>query len=496
MKNIFFFSFFFLLLFILSNSCHAKEDPHHKKEKRIRLPVVAGQFYPGEKNTLTKMIDEFFKEAKGGPLPNIRGLVSPHAGYIYSGIVAASGYKQIDPATKMVIVLAPSHSIGIAKASIPEVDYYETPLGTIPLSAIAATLRQQKLFSPVPSMHQREHSLEVQLPFLQKILTDFELVPIIVGQIKAKLIAEALLPHVNKNTLIVASSDLSHYYPYDQAVGLDKICTQAITSLNLGEMAECEACGKIPVMVLMEIARQKGWEGHLLDYRNSGDTSGQKSQVVGYTSIAFTNQSGKENEQSQSDSKIENQEKVSEKDKKNLLNLARETIADVLLRGGKKPSQQKTEFSAYLKEKRGCFVTLHKKGALRGCIGAILPHERLCDCIEENALNAAFHDPRFPALRKDELDQIDLEISILTLPRQIQFTNGEDLKKQLRPNKDGVILSQGWHKATYLPQVWEQLPDKNKFLESLCQKASLPKDAWKDPKTKIEVYEAIVFGEK
>ncbi len=280
MKNVFFFSFFFLLLFIISNSCHAKEDPHHKEGKKIRHPVVAGQFYPREKNTLTKMIDAFFQEAKGGPLTNIKGLVSPHAGYIYSGIVAASGYKQVNPATNTVIVLAPSHSVGIAKASIPEVDYYETPLGTIPLSPIAAILRQQKLFSPVPAMHQREHSLEVQLPFLQKILTNFELVPIIVGQIRAKLIAEALLPHINENTLIVASSDLSHYYSYNQAVGLDKICTQAITNLNFGKMDECEACGKIPVMVLMEIAKQKGWQGHLLDYQNSGDTSGDKSQVV------------------------------------------------------------------------------------------------------------------------------------------------------------------------------------------------------------------------
>jgi len=176
------------------------------------------------------------------------------------------------------------------------------------------------------------------------------------------------------------------------------------------------------------------------------------------------------------------------------LHLARHTIAEVLS-GGKKISPHEKDLSPYLKEKRGCFVTLHKKGALRGCIGSILPTDRLCDCVQENALNAAFHDPRFTPLKKDDLDQIDIEISILTLPREIHFTDAEDLKRQLRPEQDGLILSQGWHRATYLPQVWEQLPDKENFLASLCRKAGLPGDAWKNPKTKVELYEAIVFSE-
>ena len=490
MKNICSLSLIVLILFLFSTSCQGKEEPNPNSKKKIRLPVVAGQFYPGEQTRLSGMIQQFFKEAKGPSLSTkIHGLVSPHAGYIYSGIVAAAGFKQIDPTIKTVFVLAPSHAVSAQKASIPEVDFYQTPLGDIPLSPIAATLRQQNLFSPIPLMHQREHSLEVQLPFLQEVLKDFTLIPIVIGQTNPKPIAEALLPYIGDDTLIVASSDLSHYYPYQKAKALDTICTEAMTTLNFDQMADCEACGKIPVLVLMEIARQKGWKGKLIDYQNSGDTAGSKDQVVGYTSIAFISETTK--------AKIEgkgNTESVSEADKKILLHLARHTIVEVLS-GGKKISPPQKDLSSYLKEKRGCFVTLHKKGSLRGCIGTIIPKEQLCDCVQENALNAAFHDPRFSPLQKDELDQIDIEISILTVPREIHFTDAEDLKCQLRPGQDGVILSQGWHRATYLPQVWEQLPGKENFLESLCRKAGLPGKAWKDPKTKVEVYEAIVFSE-
>jgi len=493
MKNICLLSLIFLLLFVFSTSCQGKEELVPKKEKKIRSPVVAGQFYPGDKARLSGMIKQFFQEAKAAPISGrIHGIVSPHAGYIYSGIVAAAGFKQIDPKIKTVFVLAPSHAVSAKKASIPDVDFYQTPLGDIPLSPIAATLRKQNLFSPIPLMHQREHSLEVQLPFLQEVLKDFELIPIIVGQTNPKPIAEALLAYIGDDTLIVASSDLSHYYPYEKAKALDKICTEAMSSLNLDQMAECEACGKIPVMVLMEIARQKGWKGKLIDYRNSGDTAGSKDQVVGYTSIAFISDATEATKAKTEGNK--NTESVTETDQKTLLHLARHTIAEVLS-GGKKISPPEKDLSPYLNKKRGCFVTLHKKGALRGCIGSILPKDRLCDCVQENALNAAFHDPRFSPLKKNEWDQIDIEISILTLPREINFTDAEDLKGQLRPELDGVILSQGWHRATYLPQVWEQLPDKENFLASLCRKAGLPGDAWKDPKTEIELYEAIVFSE-
>ncbi|MEW5804425.1 MAG: AmmeMemoRadiSam system protein B [bacterium] len=519
MKNSIYLCFIFLLLISSTSSSQAKDESGQKDKKKVRLPVVAGQFYPEEKGKLERMIQRFLKEGKGNPVSGrVRGLIAPHAGYIYSGPIAATGYQKIDPATKTVIVLAPSHYIGADSASIMDVDCYRTPLGDIPLSPIAATLRKQRLFSPLLVMDQKEHSLEVQLPFLQVMLKNFDLVPITIGQADPLPIARALLPFIDEHTLVVASSDLSHYYPYKEAQILDKSCVEAITAMDFGKVAECEACGKIPILVLLEIARQKGWQGKLIDCRNSGDTEGPSDRVVGYASIAFVSESGSGGEESKAEAKAgdnENEvkkaadkdmafaldkdagashsESVTEADQKMLLGLARTKIANTLMDEENDPLPE--NLSSYVKEKRGCFVTLHKNGQLRGCIGTIIPEERLCDCVQKNAFNAAFRDPRFSPLSKKELDQIKIEISILTLPRQLHFSNVEDLKRKLRPQIDGVILSQGWHRATYLPQVWEQLPDKDDFLESLSQKAGMHKDAWKDPKTTVEVYQAIVFSE-
>jgi AmmeMemoRadiSam system protein B/AmmeMemoRadiSam system protein A len=675
MKGIVYMVFIIVLLIASTLPGQAKDEPGQKGKKKVRLPVVAGQFYPAEEARLERMVQQFFQEGKGNQVSGrIRGLIAPHAGYIYSGPIAATGYRQIDPATRTVIVLAPSHHVGAARASITDVDFYRTPLGDIPLSPIAATLAKQALFAPMPIMDQQEHSLEVQLPFLQEMLKHFELVPITIGQADPDPIAKALLPYIDDNTLIVASSDLSHYYPYEKAKILDASCTKAITSLDLGKMAVSEACGKIPIMVLMEIARQKGWQAKLIDCRNSGDTAGPRDEVVGYASIAFVSESGTEKsvekpkgsdvekskgsdvekpkgsdvekskgsdvekskgsdvekpkgsdvekskgsdmvndpgegkatgtpqekskdkdrargviksgvetkssqspassesaspassrhpassesassassesaspassehpassesassaspassrhpESSESASSAspassrspssasskhpESTESVSHADKKALLALARKVISNTLndrndrdgadspsLLDNKGDGPLTENFSPYVREKRGCFVTLHKNGQLRGCIGTIVPEERLCDCVKENALNAAFRDPRFSPLSRKELDQVVIEISVLTMPREIHFSSAEDLKRQLRPGLDGVILSQGWHRATYLPQVWEQLPNKEDFLENLCQKASLHRNAWKDPKIKVEVYQAIVFSE-
>lgn len=183
----------------------------------------------------------------------------------------------------------------------------------------------------------------------------------------------------------------------------------------------------------------------------------------------------------------------SEAEKKFLLSLARATITDAIARV---PQAEKTaaEYQR-LQEKRGCFVTLHKKGALRGCIGTIEPLRTLVECVRENALNAAFQDPRFAPLRADELPEIDIEVSVLTVPRRLDFTDGDDLQRKLMPNVHGVILSQGGRRATFLPQVWDQLPDCRDFLGHLCLKAGLNRQAWMDKATSIMVYEAEYFSE-
>jgi AmmeMemoRadiSam system protein A len=249
-------------------------------------------------------------------------------------------------------------------------------------------------------------------------------------------------------------------------------------------MPLCEACGKPAVLTLMHIARIKGWKGMLVDYKNSGDTAGSMDRVVGYASIAFVE--GKEMTSTM-------KETLPAQERQSLLRLSRTAIEAELVEGAK--VDRPARVSPVLNEMRGCFVTLHKHGQLRGCIGTIQPTCPLMECVEKNARNAAFGDPRFPALKVDELKEVDIEVSVLSVPEVLSFRDGEDLKRQLEPNVHGVILSRGMHRSTFLPQVWKQLPDKEKFLEHLCLKGGMSATAWQESETRIEVYKAEVFGE-
>ena len=181
-------------------------------------------------------------------------------------------------------------------------------------------------------------------------------------------------------------------------------------------------------------------------------------------------------------------------DRNFLLILARTTIETKLK--GQGSVDKPEEISSALQEKRGCFVTLHKRGVLRGCIGTIEPQKSLLEGVEENAINAAFGDPRFPAMTAEELEDIEIEVSVLTMPRVLEYKNADDLKATLRPGVHGVILSRGWKRSTFLPQVWEQLPNVEDFLRHLCNKAGMERKCWTDTNTVVRVYEAEYFSEK
>lgn len=453
---------------------------------RVRQPAVAGLFYPASPEALRHTVQNLLQDAGGVEAKGrIRGLVSPHAGYIYSGPVAAAGYRQIDPAYTRVVILGPSHRVPLAAPSIADADVYRTPLGDVPLAETAAVLRRTKGFDSVSGAHAGEHSIEVQLPFLQVVLGAFEIVPILINRSDPKTLAGIVAPYVDEETLVVASSDLSHYYPYETAREIDEICTKAVVAGRFSDMPLCEACGKKAVETLMHLAVIKGWQATCIDYKNSGDTAGGKDRVVGYASMAFVQ--GKETTQ-------EMKGTISSEDRAALLKLARSAIEAKLADGA--AVQRPSAPSPVMGELRGCFVTLHKGGRLRGCIGNIEPAHPLVEGVERNARNAAFHDPRFKPLSAGECKDIDIEISVLTVPETIDFTDGEDLKSKLLPRVHGVILSRGTQRATFLPQVWEQLPDKEQFLQRLCLKGGMPAQAWQDPQTKVQVYRAEVFGEK
>ncbi len=255
---------------------------------RVRQAAVVGRFYPADPQQLEQAVEGYLADVPTAPLTGLRALVAPHAGYRFSGPTAAFAYQQLKGRPiDTVYVLAPSHHVPFAGVSIPDVDAYRTPLGLCRLAPEANTLRGLSPFTTVAEAHTTEHSLEVQLPFLQRALGEFKLVPLVFGKVDPRAVAEVLAPRLGPGAIIIASSDLSHYYPYDTARQLDQTTTQAIEQLDIAAVAQAEACGKLPILTVIHLARKLGWKAKVLDLRNSGDTAGAKDRVVGYAAVAF-----------------------------------------------------------------------------------------------------------------------------------------------------------------------------------------------------------------
>jgi AmmeMemoRadiSam system protein B/AmmeMemoRadiSam system protein A len=469
----------------------APADPPAPK-RAARPPAVAGGFYPGEPDELRRTVRGYLDAAAPEKLADVRALVSPHAGYPYSGPVAAYGYRAIEGQHyKTVIVMAPAHHYPLRGASIPNVAGYETPLGTVPLSPLADVLRAEAVFHDAPEAHEGEHSIEVQLPFLQVVLDEFELVPILVGDAEADEIAAAILKHLDDETLLVASSDLSHYLPYELAKKVDAFTVRTMADEDADLMELCEACGKVPVEALLRVAQKKGWHPHVLDARNSGDTAGPKDQVVGYCSVAFA-----EEAEPFVRPKRRTQEPLDEQEQQKLLELARAAL-EAAVKREPPPVPDESEVPEKLRRQGGTFVTLTEGGALRGCVGQILPpYAPLYQSVIGNAASAALRDPRFLPVKAAELDKIHIEVSVLTVPQRLRAASPEQLLAKLTPGEDGVLFVFWQARSTYLPQVWEQLPDKAEFMSRLSQKAGLPADAWRHPSARIFIYHAQVFEEQ
>jgi MEMO1 family protein len=466
----------------------------------LRDPVYAGSFYPADPAELRRFIQDLTVRAGQTPIDlpaqkKLKALIMPHAGYVYSGFTAAHVSRVLkDRSFSKVILMSPDHRVGFRHIAVSDVDAYKTPLGIVRLHESAGTLHERSdLFQSEPLSDQHEHAVEVVLPFLQVYLKEFTFIPMVIGQVDDRKCFEAIDPLADENTLLVVSSDLSHYLPYEQAVAVDKDTIDNILSANIKVISEKEhcACGRIPILVLLHMAKKYGWQPVLLQYANSGDTAGTKDKVVGYAAIAFF---GDQDMKDNSDSTH-----FTEEQGQALVRLARQTISKKL---GKEPpasesanSMDKLLESEPFQQRRGAFVTLKKKGQLRGCIGSLAAYEPIADGVRDNAINAAFRDPRFRPLSAEELDDLQVEVSILTEPKPLAYTDAQDLVKKLRVHVDGVILRKGGASATFLPQVWDQLPDPEQFLSHLCQKAGLPGDAWKTSKPEISTYQVEYFEE-
>ena len=483
---------------------------------KVREPAVAGLFYPRDKAELSRAIDTFLAAAKDEPLGGeLKALVCPHAGYAYSGPVAAYGYRLlVGREYETVVVLAPSHYAALRAASVTAADVFRTPLGDVPISVKARSLAKLSPFALEPKAFVRrpewwqqascpapelgddtadtwEHSDEVQVPFLQKTLKNFKLLPVVCGDIDPEKAAAALVQILDDRTLIVASSDLSHYDTYANAQKRDRRTVEAICALEPEQIAPDDACGAIPIQTLIYVAKQKGWKTRLLDYRNSGDTSGDKAHgVVGYAAIAFYAPSAVTAESAAPAPGAS----YTTAERRFLLELARKTVREVVATG-QLPNVNATMLAPKFTAKKGCFVTLTERGALRGCIGHIVAQEPLIQAVVDNARNAALRDPRFPSVTADEVAQLEIEISVLTEPLPLFFSSPKDLLQKLQPGKDGVVLQIGGRSATYLPQVWEQIPDKVEFLNSLAEKAGCEASDWRGPGVAVSIYHVESFKE-
>jgi AmmeMemoRadiSam system protein B/AmmeMemoRadiSam system protein A len=427
------------------------------------------------------------------PHTSLKAIILPHAGYIYAGLTAAHVSRVLkEESFRRVIVMGSDHRIGFQGCAVSDVSAYETPLGSIRIHDDAARIRRDKnLFQAVPLSDRFEHSVEVVLPYLQYFLSEFELIPMVTGQGRDldQRVSDALDPLLDQNTLLVASSDLSHFLPYKEAVVRDRETIEIILNLKADKLTHREnaACGKIPILILINMARRYGWKPVLLHYSNSGDTAGDRSRVVGYGAIAFYGGPPMQH-------KIHTPQSLDKRQGQALVRLARQTIAKKLGKSSVKTDFQDPEDTVF-QDRRGTFVTLTMDKKLRGCIGNLESSESILAGIKRNAVNAAFHDPRFPPLKPAEFDRVDIEVSILTEPYLLDYRDSEDLLAKLRVNVDGVILRKGSASATFLPQVWAQLPRPEEFLSHLCMKAGLSADTWRKNHPEILIYQVQYFEE-
>jgi hypothetical protein len=460
----------------------------------VKQPNVAGTFYPADKNELSKAIDSYLAGYKviGGE-GDLVGIIVPHAGYEFSGKVAGYAYKQLtNKSFDTVIIIGPSHYASFDGISVIPSGEYATPLGNVKIDNEMASqiMSFNSKISYVKEAFEKEHSVEVQIPYLQKTLKNFKIVPVVMGyqtlensNILAQAIVKAVTSHAPgknpKKVLIVASTDMSHYHTAEVAGTMDAVAIADISKGDVSALAthlasgECELCGYGTVITLMLAGDQLGANSYeILKYADTGDVTGDKSSVVGYMSAGV----------------YRRPVKLDDTDKSHLLDIARKTLESFIY------TKTKPDFTVYEKElqqKSGVFVTLNENGKLRGCIGYLRPYRPLYLAVSDMARAAATQDMRFTAVTTEELPNIQIEISVLSPMTEITSTSEVEI------GKDGILIVNGDQSGVFLPQVaTENHWTREQFLENVCGKAGLPVSALKDPNTRLYIFTAEVFREE
>jgi MEMO1 family protein len=472
----------------------------HAQSAKVRPLAVAGSFYPADPAELGKMIEGFLAKVAPSPVNDLVAIVSPHAGYEFAGPVAAYSYALLKGRKyDRVVVIAPSHYEAFGYASVYDGSAYTTPLGQVPVdqafaAKLAGTSKVIRLSGAghTPSRDKLEHSIETQLPYLQKVIGQFQLVPIIMGDQSyeaCRALGVALAKLVEgTNTLIVASSDLSHYHTYDQAGKMDHKTLRAIEEWDYLSMSRnfdaevWEACGGGPIIAAMIASERLGAnQAKVLKYLNSGDTGNDKSRVVGYGAAIFYKASSRS-------AAREDTFSLTRKEQDELLRIARRSVEASVKQG--KPYDPPASGMSALEQERGAFVTLREHGELRGCIGYVSPFKPLEVTVREVARLAALRDTRFQPVKPAELPLLEYEVSVLSPMRRVMDV------KDIRVGTHGLLIREGDREGLLLPQVaTEERWDRAKLLEQVCYKAGLPTHAWQDPAADLFRFTALVFGE-
>lgn len=460
----------------------------------VKEPEFAGQFYPQEKNELTQMLDGFLDKANPKPLAgDIFMLIGPHAGYGYSGQTAAFGYKLVqDKPYKTVIILGTSHHKLFNGAAVYASGALATSLGKLDIDeefTKKVIAKSPEVFADEAAFDQ-EHSVEVQLPFLQKVLTGVKIVPVVVGDCSldsCKKIASIFKDAIGdrRDILVVVSTDFYHGYDLEEADRVDAVTLDLIKKLDYEGLYyalrddKAQACGGMALVVALDLAKEQGYKDvEVLNHANSAIVTGNKIKgewTVGYSSCAITYPKGV--------NMLNNQQRT------RLLEIARQSIQTYLQTGKK---LQANEADPVLNQKMGAFVTLNQHKELRGCIGNLVGSQPLYLTVRDMAVEAAVDDPRFSALSLKELDTVEIEISALSVLEKINSAEKIEL------GRHGVLVRRGMNSGVFLPQVATETGwSKEEFLNNLCaHKAGLPADAWKDKDTELYIFNAEVFSEK
>lgn len=484
-----------ILAIIVLNYCslekHISSNPdlitsYHPKEDALaiyRTPAVAGIFYSGDKSKLDIEIEHYLSTLNSRTEFQPRILIVPHAGYVYSASTAAKAYvkiKKYSDKIKTVILLGPSHREAFNGIALSSADYFSTPLGKIALNKeILSQLALNPQFKFNDKAHKEEHSLEVQLPFLQKVLKNFKIVPLVYGNISPETIAEALSPLLKRSdVLLVVSADLSHYNNYQTAQAMDSQ-TAKLVEHNTPEIKEHMSCGATGINTALLLAKEQSLRPTTLDLINSGDISGEKDKVVGYGAWSFQKDDNQQRHVSKIEQEMQNLEQFAEIYGQELLQIVARGLQKAATEH-KHYSPSRQDYSDEIFNKGASFVTLKKNNELRGCVGTVIPHEAIAQDVAKNTFSAAMEDDRFPPLSKEELPFLSFSISLLTGFEAINYTDSDDLLSQIKTGIDGIIIRDGDRQGLFLPSVWKTLPDKEEFMKQLKIKAGINPSYWSE----------------